>query len=184
MMRRVRDGLFLSHPSSALQCSVAVVSTGEFDHPPFQFRQRHTFNTTPLHDANRFGGRTAYLREIGPVNIKKQGRRFKKDPRTVQFNVDVWCAQQTLRKRWKQRDWEVIEIPFRLVPREQQRVIPELYTDIPQMTDPARNDFSNIRNKVYDREELQGVLFPAAGTMLYPPLQRVDKQAMTLDKYL
>ncbi|EAN86104.1 hypothetical protein C3747_66g48 [Trypanosoma cruzi] len=170
--------------TTPLYCSLATISTGVFDHLPFQHRRQHAFNTLPLHDANHFGGRTAYLREIGPVNIKKSGRRFKKDLRTVQFNVDIWCAQQTLRKRWKQRDWEVIEVPFRLAPAEQQRVIPEMYTDVPPMTDPERHDFSNIRNKVYDREELQGVLFGASGPLPYPPLQRIDRQAMTLDKFL
>ncbi|ESL12037.1 hypothetical protein TRSC58_00201 [Trypanosoma rangeli SC58] len=52
------------------------------------------------------------------------------------------------------------------------------------MTDPERHDFSNIRNKVYDREELQGVLFGSAGPPPYPLLQRIDKQAMTLEKFL
>ncbi|KEG10776.1 hypothetical protein DQ04_03301040 [Trypanosoma grayi] len=188
-MRRACRRLFLQGEprescAAALHCSMAAISTGVFDHPSFECRQKHSFNTLPLHDANRFGGRTAYLREIGPVNQKKQGRRFKKDMRTVQFNVDVWCAQQTLRKKWKQRDWEVVEVPFRLSPKEQQRVVPELYTDVPQMTDPAHNDFSNIHSKVYDREELQADLFGAAGPLPYPPLQRVDKQAMTLDKFL
>ncbi|ORC86927.1 uncharacterized protein TM35_000252230 [Trypanosoma theileri] len=171
-------------PAVALRQSTAAVSTGVFDHGPFQHRSRHSFNTIPLHDANRLGGRTAYLREIGPVNQKTRGRRFKKDPRTVQFNVDVWCAQQTLRKRWKQRDWEVVEVPFRHAPAEQQRVVPELYTDVPMMTDPARQDYSNIRSKVYDREALQHVLFGATNTLPYPPLQYVDKKAMTLDKFL
>ncbi|KAG8341612.1 hypothetical protein TRVL_07560 [Trypanosoma vivax] len=170
--------------TAVLRVCVASISTGVFDHPSFEHRKRHTFNTLPLHDANRFGGRTAYLREIGPVNIKGRGRRFKKDHRTVQFNVDVWCAQQTLRKRWKQRDWEVVEVPFALAPREQQRVIPELYTDVPQMADPDRMDFTNIRNKVYDREDLQAVLFPSANSPPYPAIQRVDRDAITLEKFL
>lgn len=159
----------LRYPRTAAAAAVVMgsartVSTGEFDHPPFKFRQRHTFNTLPVHDANRFGGRSAYLREIGPFDHKRKGRAFKKDPATVQFNVDVWAAQQTLRKRWKGRDWEVVELPFALAPREMQRVIPEVYTDVPVMADPARGDFRNLRRRVYDRESLQEVLFNTAAT--------------------
>lgn len=139
-----------------------------------------------MHDANRFGGRSAYLREIGPFDHKKKGRLFKRDPETQQFNVDVWSAQQTLRKQWKGRDWDVVEMPFELAPKELQRVVPERYTDVPVMANPAANDFMNIRRKVYDREALQGALYAtgANGQTPYPALQRVDRSAMTLDKFL
>ncbi|KAG5510343.1 hypothetical protein JKF63_07672 [Porcisia hertigi] len=176
-------------PSPAREPLVAAsrcLSTGNFDHPPFSYRHQHTFNTLPMHDTNRFGGRTAYLREIGPIDHKKKGRLFKRDPATLQFNVDVWCAQQTLRKQWKRRDWDVVEMPFEVAPKELQRVVPEMYTDVPMMTDPARHDYMNIRRKVFDREDLQGALYASkgAGHSPYPPIQRVDKTAMTLDKYL
>lgn len=160
-----------------------TVSTGVFDHPTKFDRRRHTFNTLPTHDANRFGGRTAYLREIGPFDHKTKGRLFKRDPATQQFNIDVWSAQQTLRKKWKARDWEVVEMPFALAPRELQRVIPEVYTDVPQMANPTKGDFGNIRSKVYDREELQDALF-GPESHPYPPLRRVDASAVTLDKFL
>ncbi|CAD2222594.1 hypothetical protein AGDE_01115 [Angomonas deanei] len=158
------------------------ISTGVFEHPPFKYRKRHAFNTLPVHDANRFGGRSAYLREIGPFDHKKKGRQFKRDPGTVQFNVDVWSAQQTLRKQWKKRDWTVVELPFALAPKEMQRVIPELYTDVPIPTNSAKGDYSNLRSKVYDRETLQEALY--SGARPYPEIVRVDQKALTLDKFL
>ncbi|KAG5485703.1 hypothetical protein LSCM4_06661 [Leishmania orientalis] len=169
-----------------LTAPLRCVSTGNFDHPSFSYRHQHTFNTLPMHDANRFGGRTAYLREIGPIDHKKKGRLFKRDPATLQFNVDVWCAQQTLRKQWKGRDWDMVEMPFELAPKELQRVVPEKYTDVPMMTDPARHDYMNIRRKVFDREALQGALYASGsgGSLPYPAVQLVDKDAMTLEKYL
>lgn len=168
---------------SLTQVSVRRVSFGVFDHPPYKFRQQHSFNSLPVHDSSRFGGRSAYLREIGPFDHKRKGRLFKRDPRTVQFNVDVWAAQQTLRKRWKGRDWDVVELPFSLAPKELQRVIPEVYTDVPTMTNPAQGDFSNIRSKVYDREALQGALYGGVAKP-YPALRTVDPEALTLDKFL
>lgn len=169
--------------TSALSVSSRHVSTGVFDHGKFKYRQRHTFNSIPLHDANRFGGRSAYLREIGPFDHKKKGRLFKRDPATVQFNVDVWAAQQTLRKKWKGRDWEVVELPFSLAPQCLQRVIPEMYTDVPVMTDAAVGDYSNIRNKVFDREELQDVLYGGVARP-YPELKGVNASHMTIEKFL
>lgn len=169
---------------AALAVSAMHISSGQFDHPKQHYRRQHTFNTLPMHDANRFGGRSAYLREIGPFDHKKKGRLFKRDPATLQFNVDVWCAQQTLRKQWKKRDWDVVEMPFELAPRELRRVIPEKYTDVPMMADPARHDYMNIRRKVYDREDLQEALYGSSSQPPYPAVQRVDKSAMTLDKFL
>lgn len=72
--------------------SIRNISSNVFDHPPFTYRKRHTFNTLPMHDANKFGGRSAYLRQIGPIDHKKAGRLFKRDLPTLQFNVDVWAA--------------------------------------------------------------------------------------------
>lgn len=164
--------------------TVRTVSTGRFDHPPFSYRQRHTFETLPIHDANYFGGRTAQLREIGPIDGKKRGRLFKRNKEITQYNVDVWCAQQTLRKRWKGRDWTVVEMPFELAPKELQRVIPEMYTDVPQWADAKRGDYSNIRSKVYDVEELQPALFAGRETMPYSSILKRNETAMTLDKFL
>ncbi|EPY29249.1 hypothetical protein STCU_04650 [Strigomonas culicis] len=64
-----------------------------------------------------------------------------------------------------------------------QRVVPELYTDVPQMTNVQKGDFSNIRGKVYDREQLQLALYGGASKP-YPDVVRVDPRAMTLDKFL
>ena len=155
-----------------------------FFHPVKSSRRRHTHITTPMHDANHFGGRSAQLREIGPINHRMRGRMFKMDPTLQQYNVDIWAAQQTLRKKWKSRDWDVIEFPFELAPKQLQRVIPELYTELPPMTDPANNDCQNIRKKVFDCEDLQRVLYPKADRTPYPPIQRVDKtKPLTLDKF-
>lgn len=168
-------------------------------HPPFTHRMRHTYRTLPLHDANKFGGRTAYLREIGPFDAKKRGRLFKKQIEIVQWNVDMWCAQQSLRKRWKQRDWVVLELPFQLSPPRLQRVIPEIYTDVPlglssmgaiegEHTDPnppdryARLQSNNVRQAVFDVEDVQAVLF--GGVKPYPNLCRRRESPSTLDKLL
>lgn len=194
-MRRVGSPAQLVQPEhlgcslyygSGLCTVVRGISTGVFDHPPFKYRQRHSFNTLPVHDANRFGGRSAYLREIGPIDHKKKGRLFKRDPRTVQYNVDIWCAQQTLRRQWKGRDWEVVELPFEAAPPVLQRVLPEKYTDVPIMADPSAGDCMNIRRKVFDREELQETLYgsTAGGALPYPAIQKVNKMAMTLNKFL
>lgn len=119
--------------TSSLWCSkrAVLVSGSIVDHPPHSFRRQHTYRTLPLHDANRFGGRSAYLREIGPFDHKRRGRLFKRNSALSQWNVDVWCAQQTLRKKWKGRDWVVMELPFLSSPKLLQRVIPEIYTDLP-----------------------------------------------------
>lgn len=174
--------LFFSESTAlALQnnCRYVATASTTFDHPKYQYRQRHTYNSLPLHDANRFGGRTAYLREIGPIDHKRQGRLFKRQHEIAQWNVEMWCAQQTLRKRWKGRDWVVVEMPFAACPPVLQRVLPEVYTDIPvgveieesQEKDhlrrkykPPENRFyrhqtKNIRQKVFDLEELQTSLF-------------------------
>ncbi|CUE79201.1 Hypothetical protein, putative [Bodo saltans] len=186
---------------AALCSTMRCVSTARFDHPPYADRQKHTYRTLPIHDANYFGGRLANLREIGPVDGKKRGRLFKRNPEIAQFNVDVWCAQQTLRKRWKQRDWEVVELPFSLAPAAMQRVIPEVYTDVPQMVDPSSSstDRSNIRSKVYALEDVQEAVFLGKQVtdsknnsqlqrqvdgLPYKRLLRVDKNALTLEKFL
>lgn len=110
--------------------SVVTAST-MLDHPQYKFRQQHTYRTLPLHDSNRFGGRTSYLREIGPFDHKRRGRLFKRQRELAQWNVDIWAAQQTLRKKWKSRDYMVVEMPFLQSPAALQRVIPEMFTDIP-----------------------------------------------------
>jgi hypothetical protein len=200
-MWRISTSTSSSVPATVLILSSSKrwVSTSRFDHPPYADRQKHTYRTLPIHDSNYFGGRLANLREIGPVDGKKRGRLFKRNPEISQFNVDVWCAQQTLRKRWKQRDWEVVELPYSLAPAALQRVIPEVYTDVPQMVDPAGSDRSNIRSKVFALEDVQEAVFlgkqvmPSSGSsspqrqvegLPYKRLLRVDKNALTLEKFL
>lgn len=186
LIRRVGGGWQPSRlPPSGITTAVRSVTSAstQFDHPRFSFRQRHTYHTLPMHDANKFGGRTAYLREIGPFDHKRKGRLFKRNLEISQWNVDVWCAQQTLRKKWKARDWEVIEVPFALAPPEMQCVIPEAYTDLPVAVAASGSAGAcNLRRKVYDREQLQEMLY---GQSPYQPIIRTQeggKHDATLDK--
>ncbi len=155
-----------------------------FNHVPTSSRRRHTHMQLPTHDSSRFGGRLAYMREIGPINNKYRGKAWKGVPELQQYNVDVWCAQQTLRKKWKARDWEVMEVPFEKAPKVLQRVIPEKYTELPVMTDPKNGDFENIQTKVFDREELQDALYPHMAKHPFPRLLTVNRSAATLDTFL
>lgn len=172
---------------------------GEFKAPERMRRLRNSNLTTTQWNTNKYGGRFARLRESRATYRRAvASREFSRDPRIVQFNMDVWNAQQTLRKKWKGRDWEVVELPYELAPKVLQKVIPEMYTAPPMHADPAAGDFSNIRAKVFDREDLQEVLFtdvagrrargenvdPSSVVLPYPNLLRVDKKAMTLDKFL
>ena len=158
-------------------------TVGSYDRLRTMHTRRHNHMQLPKDDSNRFGGRTAFLREPGKFDHKTQGARWKLDPELQQYNIDVWCAQQTLRKKWKARDWEVVEVPFELAPKALQQVIPELHTELPTMADPAAGDFGTVRAKVYDREDMQDVLFPRAAEKPYPKLRRVDKTQMTLDTF-
>jgi hypothetical protein len=127
------------------------------------------------------------LRELGPIDPKKKGRRFKKELSVCQFNVDIWCAQQTLRKRWKQRDWDVHEVPFTLAPRVLQRVIPEMHTAVPAGLDHSLRSYVNLHSTIIDREEITTVLYPddeCLASRIYVPIRRVDRSLMTLDKFL
>lgn len=134
----------VSQTSSLYTQNRGILLSGDVvDHPPYSFRRRHTYRTLPLHDANRFGGRTAYLREIGPFDHKRRGRLFKRNHELSQWNVDVWCAQQTLRKKWKGRDWVVMELPFLCSPRLLQRVIPEIFTDLPPLSEDINGTQEN-----------------------------------------
>jgi hypothetical protein len=135
-----------------------------FDHPEFAWRKRHHHMYLPMHDANRWGGRSAMLRQLKTPDQKRSSSRWKSDIDVLQYNVDVWCAQQTLRKKWKARDYEVVELPFQLAPKLLRRVVPELHTELPQMADPKNGDYQNIRAKVFDREahEMQRALFGGA----------------------
>ena len=177
-MRHYRRGIFLSADGTR------AVSTNRFDQPPFTNRQKHTFKSAPVHSSNYFGGRTAQFREIGPIDGKKAGRKFKIEREITQYNVDIWCAQQTLRKQWKGRDWDVVEMPFELAPPTLQRVIPELHTDIPLPSDPKAGDYENVRSKVFDVEELQDKLFPGGQRVLPDIRPPPEDSKMTLDKFL
>jgi hypothetical protein len=172
-----------SPASSSSQATQVRHTVGSYNHLPTSHSRRHNHKTLPMDDANRFGGRSASLREPGKFDHKKRGARWKLDPELQQYNIDVWCAQQTLRKKWKARDWEVVELPFEHAPAALQQVIPELHTELPTMAAPAAGDYGNVRAKVYDREELQDVLFPRTETKPYPALRRVDKSAATLDSF-
>lgn len=187
--RNESAGRWDSMVSLPLVTSRRSVSTARFEHPKYSGRQRHSYNTLPTHDANYMGGRLAQLREIGPINAKVRSRLFKRTPELSQYSVDIWCAQQTLRKRWKARDWDVVELPFCAAPKVLQRVIPELYTDVPQMADPANGDRRNLHHRVFDAEELQHIIMSesrmdAAPATLVSRLQVVKRDSMTLDKFL
>lgn len=156
---------------------------GRFNHTPGARPRKHGYNTLPYTHTSLWGGRSSFLREKGPFNSRYRGLRWKRDPELRQFNVDVWCAQQTLRKKWKGRDWEVYELPFEKAPKLLQQVIPEMYTEVPRMADPKNGDFENIRAKVFARENLAQVLFEGTGKSI-PALRRVDPTARTLEKFL
>lgn len=139
----------------------------------------------------------AAFREVGNPKFTLGGPKWKVDTDLRQYNVDVWCAQQSTRKKWKARDWDVHEVPFDHAPSVLQRVLPEKYTELPVAADPSYGDYSNIDQKVFDIEELQDVLFPAPvggsvaktesdAAMPYPRLLRVRAKhdLPTLDSIL
>lgn len=101
---------------------------------------------------------------------------------TLQYNVDVWNAQQTLRKKWKGRNWRVVELPFEKAPALLQKVVPEEYTELPMMADPKNGDFSNIRRKTFAQEDLQEALFGTEKKVL-PTLVDRKVSSVTLDSF-
>lgn len=152
-------GLNFSFLSCSSQLSIAARFNRVFSLPPQRHRRSHTHLTLNYHNSNFLGGRTAYFRYHGKPLGKKHGAEWKKHRPTVDYNIDVWAAQQTLRKKWKGRDYRVVELPFEAAPAQLQKVIPEEYTELPMMSDPANGDFSNIRRKTFAQEDLQEALF-------------------------
>ena len=129
-------------------------------------RRRHSHDVVPRDDANRLGGRTAYFRVLSGTNGPKSGKKWTKDATLVNYNIDVWLGQQTLRKKWKGRNWDVVEMAFEDAPKELQRVIPEKYTELPL---PVGEKGGNIRDFVVDRESIQPALYPRG--QQYPNLR-------------
>ena len=145
--------------------------------------QKHDHVQLPLHHSSFFNGRLAHMRV--PMQRKMVGRLWRRDRGVVQYNVDVWIAQETLRRQTKARDWEVVEVPYRLAPAELQRVIPEKHTELPQMVDAGRGDGRNVRNLVFDREAMQDVLYSKHAEKPYPTIRRVERSpgSATLDTF-
>eukprot|EP00758_Cryptobia_borreli_P001734 Tbor_TRINITY_DN2488_c0_g2::TRINITY_DN2488_c0_g2_i2::g.2643::m.2643 len=200
----------------ALTQQCRLIHKGKFKMSDRLIRVRNTHMTLSERTPQLFGGRLASMRQY-KNNRKVRGRTFTKDPKIVQFNVDVWNAQQTLRRKWKKRDWEVVEVPYEIAPPALQRVIPDIYTDVPLIDtdgDVSKNIFSrdyvnnnntalnssnrainknsrNIRDMVFDREEIQDVLYAKGGLESgnktlhpYPRLRRVSSHSMTLEHFL
>lgn len=135
------------------------------------------------HNSNYFGGRLGSFRVNGSNNtLQKMGNFWRKHMPTQQYNVDVWNAQQTLRKKWKGRNWRVVEMPFEKAPALLQKVIPEEYTELPMMSDPKNGDFSNIRRKTFAQEELQDILFGTDRKVLPTPVER-KLSSVALDSF-
>eukprot|EP00759_Apiculatamorpha_spiralis_P040715 PhF_6_TR39591/c0_g1_i1/m.58672 len=111
---------------------------------------------TPYHEPQKFGGRIAHVKQY--VTVKHgSGTLWKKDPKMRERVLAVFEAQQFSRREWKSRDYDVYELPYEFAPKEMQRVIPDLYTEIPIRA----NDGTNLRQKVYDRETMASVLYGA-----------------------
>jgi hypothetical protein len=140
-------------------------------------RRTHTSHQLPRNHSSRYGGRAAHFRVSTRNTAHQVNNYWFKDQRLEKYNIDVWLAQQTLRKKWKGRDWDVVEMPFALAPKALQQVVPELHTELPKMTAPAKGDFQNIRSKVFNREDLQDALFPNHAVKPYPQLQRRSEAA-------
>lgn len=143
-------------------------------------KRNHSQITLNSHNSNFFGGRLSAFRYEGRSSHLKKGPEFTKHMPTMQYNIDVWSAQQSLRKKWKGRNWRVVEMPFEKAPKVLQRVIPEQYTELPVMADPANGDYSNIRRKTFSQEELQEALFERQ-VLPMPVVRNVSK--VTLDSF-
>lgn len=182
--------------ASAQRCSltaVAVATTqtrcihkGEFSTPTTLNRQGNSHISLPIRSSQRYGGRWAAFRVKAPAKRMFVKKMFTQDPKVVQFQADVWNAQQTLRRKWKSRDFEVVEMPFSLAPPTLRGVIPDIHTDAPQPLNEKSGDYSNANSKVFDREELQQVMYSSSdsGVQPYPKLLKPVVTPMTLDSFL
>lgn len=161
----------------------SVQQVRSFNVLPREHRRAHTHLTISTHNSNYFGGRYANFRLPHSYNNpKKTGMTWRKHLPTLQYNVDVWSAQQTLRKKWKGRNWRIVEMPFEKAPALLQKVIPEEYTELPIMADPRNGDYSNIRRKTFSQEELQEILFGTDKKVLPMPVER-KISTVTLDSF-
>ena len=167
---------------------VRNIHKGEFKVDTAIKRRYNSHTSTPIWSSQRFGGRWAAFRVKAPAKRMFVKRTFTQDPMIIQFQADVWNAQQTLRKKWKGRDFEVVELPYSLAPAALKGVIPDIHTGAPKCTDELRGDFSNIQNKVFDREEVQQVMYSKVGEAQqqqpYPTLLKPTASPMTLDNFL
>lgn len=151
-------------------------------------RRSHTHLTLPSHHSSYWGGRTAHFRvpQKSAKRFKENAPQWKLDQPTMQFNVDVWAGQQSLRRKWKGREWRVVELPFERAPAVLQRVIPELHSELPVMADPKTGDYTNIRAKTFAVEDpaLQETVY---GSQQLPlPVKRSPRGStggVTLDSF-
>lgn len=178
----------LSSTTATTTNQVRSIHKGEFKVDTALKRRFNSHISAPIWSSQRFGGRWAAFRVKAPAKRAFVKKTFTQDPQIIQFQADVWNAQQTLRKKWKGRDFEVVELPFALAPAALRGVIPDIHTGAPRCTDELRGDYSNIQNKVFDREEVQQVMYSKAGEAQqqqpYPTLLKPTTSPMTLDNFL
>lgn len=180
---------FLSHSNSLASTTAlfqpllasATRAYRNFGLPKPSHRKVHSHLSLNSHNANYLGGRTAVFRFHGATKAK-HGAEWKRHEPTVRYNIDVWNSQQTVRRQWKGRNWRVVELPFEKAPAVMQKVIPEEYTEMPMMADPAKGDFSNIRRKTFAQEDLQEVLF-GTGIKVLPSLVERGGSSVKLDSF-
>lgn len=170
----------LSAAALAPSLSAAARFSRVFSLPPRRHRRSHTHLNLNAHNSNYLNGRTAHFRFNGRSPHRRHGAEWKKHRPTIEYNIDVWNAQQTSRKKWKGRDFRVVELPFEAAPAMLQKVIPEEYTELPMMSDPANGDFSNIRRKTFAQEDLQEALF---GKKVLPSLVERNISDVKLDSF-
>ena len=171
-MRRAASAV----PATVSGVGRAHSTAREFDPQPRLHRQFAMYKRLPSNYTSRFGGRLSRLRTgvqaRGPGNFAKKVPDWKKDEPLRRYNIDVWWAQETLRREWKGRDFDVYELPFALAPAALRRVIPQRYTEPFVPRDAARGDLRDVTEATFPVEELQAALFPGA-TPPYPaPLAR------------
>ena len=118
-----------------------------FNIEPPAWRKLHTYNQLSPNSSTRFGGRLKRFRQARQTAPVHPGRAYplqpwKRQPHMIQYNVDVWWAQETLRREWKGREFDVYEVPYQQLAmmtssegqqqRQQHpllRVVPHPYTE-------------------------------------------------------
>jgi hypothetical protein len=179
MRRHLHRGLAVNSVAGVRSAHTNMFERREHDGD----RRKHDHRSLPIDDASFWGGRSAHMRYTGPQK-GLGGPKWMLDRSLEKYNIDVWLAQQTLRKKWKGRDWDVVELPFQHAPKELQQVIPEKHTELPRMVNASAGDCRNVRSVVYDRESLQEVLYPGRAKP-YPELrsQHPDEAKLALDSF-